>query len=179
MFDELTRNPSSYMKHYQQLIEKYNNHHEIYQHHLNEVKAKIRDFASKERYKYEIYLKINPDLKPSPLINCMHPLTTDITRFRLGSHNLPIEKGRWSRLKRHQRICTTCNTLGDEKHVIYDCSLIFREDLVLSNDLSRIWTQQDVFHLFGRTVTLIYQSCWSQQKDNNIPAFLVFTECYF
>ena len=150
VFEELTQNPSNYLKHYQQLIQKYTNHHEIFQYHLNIMKGKIREHACKGRYKFDIYLKINPDLQPSPLLNCSHPLTTDIIRFRLGSHNLPIEKGRWSRLRRDQRICTTCNILGDEKHLIYDCSLIYREDLVLSNDISCIWTHQDVFHLFGR-----------------------------
>ena len=142
--------PSKYLKHYQQLLERFNNHHEIYQHHVNQIKNKIRNFASNERYRYEIYLKINPDLQPSPFLSCMHPLTTDIIRFRLGTHDLPIEKGRWSRLKRQERICAMCNVLGDEKHVLFDCSLIFREDLDLINDISRIWKQQDVFRLFSQ-----------------------------
>ena len=71
-------------------------------------------------------------------------------RFRLGSHNLPIEKGRWRRLNREERVCANCNVVGDEHHVLYDCSLIFREDLDLPDDMSCIWTHSDVFRLFER-----------------------------
>ena len=95
LFDSLSLRPSPYLRHYQQLVEKFNNHHDIYQYHLDKVKSTIRNFAANERYKHEIYLKINPELKPSPFLNCMHPLSTHIIRFRLGTHNLPIEKGRW------------------------------------------------------------------------------------
>ena len=134
----------------------YHNHHEIYHHYVNTIKSKIRDYASKDRYKFEIYLKINPNLETSPFLNCTHPLTIDIIRFRLGSHNLPIEKGRWSRIRREERICSTCNILGDEKYIIHECSLIYREDLNLSNDLYNIWTQQDVFRLFNRIIETGY-----------------------
>ena len=54
---------------------------------------KIRNYATEGRYKFSIYLTINPNLEKSPYINCIHPLATDIIRFRLGSHKLPIEKG--------------------------------------------------------------------------------------
>ena len=80
----------------------------------------------------------------------MHPMSADIVRFRLGSHNLPIEKGRWSRLERKDRLCSACNVVGDEVHALYHCSLIFRGDLTISEDISCIWTQEDVFKLFKR-----------------------------
>ena len=80
----------------------------------------------------------------------MHPFSADIVRFRLGSHSLPIEKGRWSRLEAKDRLCDACGVVGDERHIVYKCSLISRDDLTLSNDISCIWTQEDVFKLFGR-----------------------------
>ena len=86
----------------------------------------------------------------------MHPTTSDIIRFRVGSHRLPIEMGRWSMIKREDRLCATCNVLGDEEHVIYNCALIARNDINLSNDLSCIWEQEDVFRLFGRIKTADY-----------------------
>ena len=150
VFDQLASNPSKFMKHYQLLVRKYSDSSEIYSHHIDQVKLKIRNYALQGKYKYEIYLKYNPELKSSPFIDCMHPLTTDIIRFRVGSHCLPIEKGRWSRQKREDRICVTCNVLGDEAHVLYNCSLISRDDLTMSNDLSSIWVDQDIFKLFGR-----------------------------
>ena len=50
-------------------------------------------------------------------------------RLRLGSHYMPIETGRWRRIPRHDRKCTPCNTLGDERHYIYDCPEIERNDI--------------------------------------------------
>ena len=97
-----------------------------------------------------MYLTINPNLDPSPVIDSMHPLAGDLVRFRLGSHNLPIEKGRWSRQPRQERVCSMCNVVGDEMHILYNCSLIFRGDLNLPDDVSCIWTQEDIFKLFGR-----------------------------
>ena len=87
-------------------------------------------------------------MEPLPFINCVHPSATDITRFRLGAHKLPIEKGRWTRIPREERKCPTCGVLGDERHVIYDCVRINRTGLELCNDISRIWSQRDIFGLF-------------------------------
>jgi hypothetical protein len=152
VFKKLMDDPSKYLQHYITLQTKYNNHREIYKSYINEVISKIREHASKTSggTKYKTYLKINPQLDKSPFINCMHPLSSDIVRFRLGSHDLPIEKGRWSRIEQKDRLCSACNMIGDEAHIIYNCSLIFRGDLELSNDISCIWTQEDVFRLFGR-----------------------------
>ena len=46
-----------------------------------------------------------------------------LTRWRLSNHNLKIETGRYTRpyTERSDRICTVCNSLEDEKHVIYLC----------------------------------------------------------
>ena len=116
------------------------------------MKSKIREHASKVTggTRYKTYISINPNLEESPFIECMHPSSADIVRFRLGSHSLPIEKGRWSRLEPKDRKCNTCGVVGDEHHIIYNCSLIFRDDLTLANDLSCIWKQEDVFKLFCR-----------------------------
>ena len=46
-----------------------------------------------------------------------------ISRWRLSNHKLNIETGRYTKpkTKREDRICTLCNVLEDEYHVIYDC----------------------------------------------------------
>ena len=48
-----------------------------------------------------------------------------LTRWRLSSFNLAIEKGRHSRPKipREQRICLNCKIIEDEHHVIFTCPL--------------------------------------------------------
>ena len=48
-----------------------------------------------------------------------------LVQFRLGSHTLPVEQGRFARpaVPRHLRRCTVCNTqaVGDELHCVFDC----------------------------------------------------------
>ena len=95
VFEKLSENPTKYLKHYLALIDKYANHHDIYKQYLDETKAKIRDLAAKGKPKFQAYLRTNPNLETSPFLECMHPLTKDIIRFRVGSHNLPIETRRW------------------------------------------------------------------------------------
>ena len=55
-----------------------------------------------------------------------------VTRWRLSSHKLKIETGRYSRpyTKRDDRLCKVCNVIEDESHAIYDCKAhnIIREN---------------------------------------------------
>ena len=46
-----------------------------------------------------------------------------LTRWRLSNHNLAIETGRYTRpyTERRDRVCTMCNFVEDERHVIYMC----------------------------------------------------------
>ena len=48
-----------------------------------------------------------------------------ITRWRLSNHTLKIETQRYSRpyIPRENRVCSFCNELEDETHVIFDCPL--------------------------------------------------------
>ena len=75
-----------------------------------------------------------------------------ITKFRLGSHNLKIETGRWQRIPRNERLCSTCGVLGDEWHMFYDCVAISRVDLDLPTELSAMWDYSKVNTLFERVM---------------------------
>ena len=48
-----------------------------------------------------------------------------LVQFRVGSHALPVEQGRYARpaLPCHLRRCSLCSTqaLGDELHYVFDC----------------------------------------------------------
>ena len=48
-----------------------------------------------------------------------------LVQFRVGSHTLPIEQGRFAKpaLPRHLRRCTVCDAqaVGDELHCVFDC----------------------------------------------------------
>ena len=79
-----------------------------------------------QRTKYITYRTLmNPQLS-------LHEMYTDtsvkeherlaVTRLRLSSHNMAIEKGRWARQPRERRICV-CGEVQDEPHVLGICPL--------------------------------------------------------
>ena len=87
----------------------------------------------------------------SPFLNRIDSVSKSITKFRLGSHNLPIETGRWCRRKREDRLCTSCYLLGDENHAVFSCQKIERSDLLEFPDrLSELWEWEGVNTLFKR-----------------------------
>jgi hypothetical protein len=86
-----------------------------------ELHIKIR---SSTRTKFETYSTImNPRLE-------LHAMYCDpaipeherlaVTRLRLSSHNMAIERGRWTRTPREERLCH-CGMVQDEPHVIGVC----------------------------------------------------------
>ena len=133
------------------LEEKYNRKEEIFTDYLNKMKAVIRQKASSgSHYKYNMYLLVNPTLVPSVFINDMNSISWKITKFRVGGHYLPIETGRWSRKLRHERLCPSCGTLGDEAHVLFSCSDVDRTGLILPNSIADVWESPYVLELFRR-----------------------------
>lgn len=126
--------------------------------HIQELQQKVRDLAQDKNrhYKYWIYVKMNPKLEPSPFLDRIDYVGKCITKFRLGSHKLKIETGRWYRQPREERLCPICNVLGDEYHAIYNCRDIFREDLVLPTRISNIWSYVEVNTLFKRLLDSDY-----------------------
>ena len=149
MLNLLLENQTKFLKHYEDLASRYDGGKDILVEGLNFVKQKIRTLAASGCSKYSIYLKINPELDPSPFLHIVHPTSRDIIRFRVGSHYLPIETGRWSRKQRHERLCTNCDTIGDEEHIIYNCTLISRDGIQI-DEISKLWFQPEVYEIFSR-----------------------------
>ena len=152
VFDQLLLpdNKTDYMKHYASLDETYAKPNDIYVETMSNLRSEIRQKASDSNthYKYYIYTKINPELLPSPFLTCMN--ADSITRFRCGSHNLPIETLRWSRLPRENRLCPKCHVLGDEYHFVFRCVEFpgYFEDN--DSNLSQIWRDKNVFDFFRK-----------------------------
>ena len=51
---------------------------------------------------------------------------TALTRFRVSSHRLAVETGRWHKpqpIEINERKCLICNSLEDEFHFIFECPL--------------------------------------------------------
>ena len=152
LFNKLLESKPSYLQHYVDLDEKYNNKNEIHFEHLRKLKDKIRQQAADEsHYKFSMYLDINSNLTPSKYLDDFRSIAGKITKFRLGSHSLPIETGsRWCRTPREERLCETCIILGDERQLIYQCNEVNRNGLTLPNTFSGLWESKDVIELFHR-----------------------------
>ena len=76
---------------------------------LAETKERVR--ASRGS-KFVTYCELNPDLSICDVYkdNSVNELQRiKVSRLRLSSHNLAIEKGRWSRQERDRRLCP-CHT---------------------------------------------------------------------
>ena len=116
VFHQSFEERGEYIQHYISIDQKYNTKEDIYREFNEDAKQQIRTLAEDGHYKYQIYFQYNPSLVKSNFIDLSHPLTHQIIKFRLGSHKLPIETGRWSRIPREERVCSTCGVLGDELH---------------------------------------------------------------
>ena len=142
LFEELIERPTPFLKHYIDLDTKYEEG-------INVVKENIIKINNEDsNYKFWIYMKMNPCLKPSPFLMMPGSIALGCIKFRVGSHNLPIEKGRWYRKPRDERLCSTCGILGNEIHYLFDCPLVCREGMNLSIlDLETIWSNPNVYEI--------------------------------
>ena len=72
------------------------------------------------------YRSINPNLQVHPVYTSAEYIEEKkritFTRFRLSSHRLKVETGRWSRMLREDRVCGCgSGAVQDENHVLFDC----------------------------------------------------------
>ena len=139
-----------YIQHYVNISHKYTSKKDIYNEYVSEIRRQINSLADQGNYKFEIYRKMNPSLERSHFLDLPHPLSDTIIKFRLGSHKLSIETGRWKGLDRSDRICPQCNVLGDEEHYLYSCVQVRRDDLQLPLEMKDLWKNAGVFTLFSR-----------------------------
>ena len=80
----------------------------------------------------------------------------EFTRFRLSSHNLEIESGRWKRIPHINRTCKCDgNAIQDELHVLKDC---FLTDHIRSTYNIEVTNLNDFFELENYvTLNMIYE----------------------
>ena len=124
VMDELKESRCDYFDHYIGLSSLYSSKQAIRDYYDTKLKQEVDDLAASNKYKFAMYKTFKPNLKP---VDMNGPLK--YVRLWLGSHYMPIETGRWRRIPRHDRKCAPCNTLGDERHYIYDCPEIERNDI--------------------------------------------------
>ena len=95
---------------------------------VQDAQLKLRErLYMSTRTKYVTYRTINYNCDVNPVYLNRDTLIPEYiriswTRFRLSSHSLRIETGRWQRLPREQRLCP-CGLVQDEQHVLCACVL--------------------------------------------------------
>ena len=136
------------MKYYTSLNDNHSKPNDIYVDAMSNLRSEFREKASDDtNYKYYIYEKMNPHLLPSPFLT--YGNADAITRFRCGSHRLPIEALRWSRVPRNNRLYPKCHVLGDGYHYVFKC-VEFPDYFSNECDLSKIWKMKNVFEFFKK-----------------------------
>ena len=103
---------------------KYPNDYFTVENSIKRLNVNIR-IKARDSYKREVYIRMNPQLKCHPVYkatNIDDYKRIQFTRLRMSSHNLMVEKGRWSRIPRESRKCP-CGGVQTEQHVIEECNL--------------------------------------------------------
>ena len=81
-----------------------------------ETSSRARTYKLIFNFTYQPYLDIIKSEK----------LRTDLNRFRLSSHRLKVESGRWHKQEKipyNERKCHVCSCLEDEFHFLFECPL--------------------------------------------------------
>ena len=115
----------------------------------------------KSNFRFEKYLDVLND--KNRFIFC---------RFRTSNHRLRIEVGRWTNIKRHNRLCQLCQSceIGDEFHYVLQCPNFVTERTII---IPRI--------LFNRPSALKLSSLFNKKKPQTIRKLWVFfrSELFF
>ena len=108
--------------------------------------------------KLKTYKTLNPDLSVCGMYKEKHYIPdyvrAEVTKFRTSSHQLNIERGRWSRIPPEQRYCSCDNeSVQDEIHVLYSCPITknLREKFHIdeTTPLKEIFTTANVYFVYG------------------------------
>ena len=119
-----------------------------------------------EGTRYKTYQAINPELSVHLLYTntsstLFYYLRVTFTRFRLSSHRLRVEMGRWSRTPPEQRLCQCETGIQNEQHILV-CPLT--QDIRLKygyelTDLSSLFegTNRETLHMLHACLSLLEQ----------------------
>ena len=116
---------------------------------MNDAKRRVINNTGS---KFRTYMNINPELSPHQIYsytgNYYESRRIIFTRLRLSSHGLAIERGRWSRTPRDNRLCV-CGQIQTEEHIICECIVSADIRHMYPNEQCYLSTTTDVFLSFG------------------------------
>ena len=146
-------------KGYISLINNLNVDYDIIEKDREDIKNSIVN-ANNNQTKIQTYNTLNRDCKIHNIYydKEVFPehMRLEFTRFRLSSHNLEVESGRWKRIPHINRTCKCDgNAIQDELHVLKDCSLT---DHIRSTYNIEVTNLNDFFELENYvTLNMIYE----------------------
>ena len=95
------------------------------EHQMKQTQAIQNAFQTDENSRLSSYLQVNPALISPAYDNKPEFQRVCITRYRTGSNNLSIEKGRmYGNVAREDRLCACNMVIQSLKHVLLDCHLL-------------------------------------------------------
>ena len=92
----------------------------------NDIEIRKDRLRNAEGTKFKLYVEMNPELSKHKLYEeyeVNDSKRVDFSRFRLSSHRLKVETGRWARIDRNRRLCSCSANIQDEHHVLRECAL--------------------------------------------------------
>ena len=117
---------TKFIRHYDQLLEKYASEAEIIEEAEQKQKADILEKARAGKSRYITYVKVNPNLERSKIYerNVSTSKLQKVIRLRTISHSLEIETGRHGRRRKtiEERLCH-CGEIESEEHFILQCGI--------------------------------------------------------
>ena len=109
--------------------------------------------------KLRTYSLVKKSLCVEPYILNMkgNHLITAMARYRMSSHDLKIERGRYNNpiTPINQRICTRCesNEIDDEIHLLLHCNAMNNEREILLDSIAGVFNMQPTNDIFLRIMT--------------------------
>ena len=87
----------------------------------NFIQCKMEQIG--ESSKLLLYKKLEPSFEREFYLSFNEfSIRRIFTKLRISDHNLEIERGRYNKIPREERLCRTCNAIEDEAHFILKCS---------------------------------------------------------
>ena len=94
----------------------------------SDIEMRKHKITNSTQSKLVTYFQINPTLSVHPMYKINSMMEDDLrvvfTRFRVSSHRLKVETGRWSRIPRESRLCQCEVAVQTEEHVLCVCTLV-------------------------------------------------------
>ena len=109
--------------------------------------------------KLRTYKTFKTDHKKENYLNTIKDrnIRSSVSKFRLSSHNLMIEKGRHAKIDISLRICKKCssNEIEDESHAMLICDKYSRERTELFTELEKYLPNWSNYHIEQKFIELI------------------------